>query len=58
MKYIWTIVDKDTKKVLALYSIKEVAEKMKAPVAQKFNTEVDVEKRTLDLELNLLGVRQ
>ena len=57
MKYVWIVIDIATEKVLAVYSEKDMAEKLAPVVAKKFNTESRVEKRTINLEFNQLGTR-
>lgn len=57
MKYVWLVIDKADQKVLAVYSEDDMAKKLAPVIAKKFDTETKVEKRTINLELNLVGIK-
>ena len=57
MKYVWLVIDEVNQKVLAVYSEDDMAKKLAPVIAKKFNTETRVERRTINLELNLVGIK-
>lgn len=57
MKYVWLVIDKESNKVLALYTEADMANKLAPVVAKKSGVDVRVEKRTLNLPIEQVGTR-
>jgi len=57
MKYVWLVINLETNRVEALYNTASIAEKMAPVIAEKFDIDVMVKKRTINLELSQLRTR-
>lgn len=57
MKYVYLLVDED-KNVVTIYDDATLAEKMLGPIEEKLKTKLVVEKRTVNLDMSLIGVYQ
>jgi hypothetical protein len=55
MNDVYLLLD-ESREVVALYDNKDLAEKMKKPIEQKFNKKLTIEKRTLNLDIKTIGV--
>ena len=52
---VYLLIDKE-KNVVAVYSSKDLAVKMKKPIETKFNVELMIDERTVDLDLSKIGL--
>ena len=58
MKYVWVVMKKEDNSIVALYSDKAVAERLLKVLEEKVEAELFIEKRTIDQDLKLIGVRK
>lgn len=55
MKDVYLLLD-ETGRVIALYDDADIALKMKKPIEDKLQVILSIEKRTVNLELSVIGV--
>lgn len=55
MKEVYLLIDKDNN-VIALYDESELATKMKKPIEEKLKVELTIQKRTVNLDISVIGV--
>lgn len=56
MKYVYLLIDKATKNVAAIYDDETLAKKLKKPIEDKLKVELEIEKRSLNLDIKTVGV--
>lgn len=55
MSIVYLLID-ENKNVVALYDNLELATKLQKPIEDKLNVKLTIEKRTVNLELSVVGV--
>lgn len=58
MRYVFLVSNKETKEPLALYSTIHTAKKLMPEIEKKLNVKTELTKMTVDLTLDLIGVRK
>lgn len=55
MKYVYLIVNNE-KNVVAVYDDETLAKTMKVPLEEKFETQLVIEKRSVNQDIKMIGV--
>lgn len=55
MEQVYLMID-ENKNVVALYSDETIASKMKLPIEEKLKVKLTIEKRSINLDLKVIGI--